>query len=641
MISRFMRFSQSLSTRLLCLTAIWVTFIVTSIGYTMMLSWKFECASEVVTQVTNMRAQIYRAHILVDPRFENKEFQDVIVRFKASMNMLRDYSIDTPFSYRIKRQVSDQIELIEREWGYVVLPLLQEARSNGLIVDSPSIEHFALRFSQIERELDQERGKLLWQMRYIQMILIGLAVGSLFVIMYLLLRWVIRPTECLQDGMKKLTDGNLFSRVNLERSSLEFQRIGNGFNRMAARLQDLVENLESKVKEKTEAVEDKNRDLAQLYEVTTYLGETHSVDDMCEGFTGLLMHFTQAKACGIWLINRENTSMELVASSDLPSSMFSRMTRQPLPLNELKETLSADSAIRLLDLSSNPHWGSLGYGTSEAGYRDAYLMHIRNGNKPIGIFVLYYDDDRDLDQQTCRLYENFGSHLGVAIDNRRLIERDQQYAVVQERNLMAQGLHDSIAQSLSFLNLQVQFLESGLKADDKAFVDDTVAQIKEGVKQSYEDVRELLLNFRERIHSESFAEAISMVVNRFENQTGLHVEVNTQRLGAELTDKQKLQVIFIMQEALANVRKHSQASLVRIDIDNAEDFFICVSDNGVGIDPALLEKRKARHVGMNIMRERAERIHASVKIDRVDPSIFPSGTSVSLTIPASERCTVH
>ena len=60
------------------------------------------------------------------------------------------------------------------------------------------------------------------------------------------------------------------------------------------------------------------------------------------------------------------------------------------------------------------------------------------------------------------------------MDNVRLIERDQQYAVVQERTLMAQGLHDSIAQSLSFLNLQVQLLVSGLKSHDEGLVNDTV-----------------------------------------------------------------------------------------------------------------------------------------------------------------------
>ena len=212
---------------------------------------------------------------------------------------------------------------------------------------------------------------------------------------------------------------------------------------------------------------------------------------------------------------------------------------------------------------------------------------------------------KQLAAQNYRLYESFGSHLGVAIDNIRLIARDQQYAVVQERTLMAQGLHDSIAQSLSFLNIQVQLLESGLKNDDKALVNDTVAQIRTGVQECYEDVRELLLNFRERLHKESFAAAIATAIERFEIQTKLKAQIISEGKEPNLTDKQQLQVIFIMQEALANVRKHSHATDVRIVIDSRSDFTLTVMDNCFGIDMELLKQRCKRHVGMNIMRERA------------------------------------
>lgn len=93
--------------------------------------------------------------------------------------------------------------------------------------------------------------------RWIQLAIIVLAVGSLFVIMALLLRWVIRPTEALRRGIESVTRGNLSTRVNPEPTSEEFERIGQGFNAMAGRLEDLVENLEGKVTEKTQAVEEK------------------------------------------------------------------------------------------------------------------------------------------------------------------------------------------------------------------------------------------------------------------------------------------------------------------------------------------------------------------------------------------------
>lgn len=113
-----------------------------------------------------------------------------------------------------------------------------------------------------------------------------------------------------------------------------------------------------------------------------------------------------------------------------------------------------------------------------------------------------------------QLLESFSTHLGVAIDNQRLIERERQFAVVQERQLLAQGLHDSIAQALSYLNLQVQFLSEAIKNKDDALRDESLSAIQTGVQECYQDVRELLLNFRERVHSEGFLQGVQTVIDR-------------------------------------------------------------------------------------------------------------------------------
>ena len=91
-----------------------------------------------------------------------------------------------------------------------------------------------------------------------------------------------------------------------------------------------------------------------------------------------------------------------------------------------------------------------------------------------------------------------------------------------------------------------------------------------------------------------------------------------------------------MQEALANVRKHSKATQVLVNIQNGEHFRLAVIDNGVGIDQAILLKRSKRHVGLNIMKERAMRIGAQVTVGAVSPSIFKSGTCVELVITGDD-----
>ena len=81
---------------------------------------------------------------------------------------------------------------------------------------------------------------------------------------------------------------------------------------------------------------------------------------------------------------------------------------------------------------------------------------------------------------------------------------------------MAQGLHDSIAQSLSFLNLQVQMLESALASGKQEQAQENLAFIRTGVQESYEDVRELLLNFRVRISKQELPDAVRSLLQRFE-----------------------------------------------------------------------------------------------------------------------------
>ena len=155
-----------------------------------------------------------------------------------------------------------------------------------------------------------------------------------------------------------------------------------------------------------------------------------------------------------------------------------------------------------------------------------------------------------------------------------------------------------------------------------------------GVQECYEDVRELLLNFRERIHKEGFIEGVRTVISRFEGQSHMLARLRVTGRGPELTPRQKLQVIFIIQEALSNVRKHSHAETVDIRIENNADLRVSITDDGVGIDDKLVAERKGQHVGLSIMAERAKRIGAAVKVERASPI---GGTRVTLEIKSEAR----
>lgn len=217
----------------------------------------------------------------------------------------------------------------------------------------------------------------------------------------------------------------------------------------------------------------------------------------------------------------------------------------------------------------------------------------------------------------------------IEAKNKELAALDKEMAVSEERNLLAQELHDSIAQSLAFLNIQVQLLDEDLRQAKIAEAQKSLAQIREGVQESYDDVRELLIHFRTRIGSTDLETAIRSALDKFEGQTGINSTFVTQGEPPLLQPEQVLQVMHIVQESLSNVRKHAKASKIDVKLTCAERCVIDINDNGVGFDAA--RDAGDSHVGLRIMRERAHRIGAILSFD----SAQGKGTHIQLTLPDS------
>ena len=143
--------------------------------------------------------------------------------------------------------------------------------------------------------------------------------------------------------------------------------------------------------------------------------------------------------------------------------------------------------------------------------------------------------------KTKKLLHTLSGQLGISIASNRMEQERRLLAVLQERNLIAQGLHDSIAQALTFLNLQVQMLESAFASDQREQAEENIGFIKDGVQECYEDVRELLMNFRTKISNKDFPEAVESLLARFERQTGIPVDLKWQDDGQALNYDEHLQ----------------------------------------------------------------------------------------------------
>jgi two-component system nitrate/nitrite sensor histidine kinase NarX len=168
---------------------------------------------------------------------------------------------------------------------------------------------------------------------------------------------------------------------------------------------------------------------------------------------------------------------------------------------------------------------------SVGGFRTVGVFPVRYRHRLVGMCNLWFDTPRVIEERERKLIAVLGQHLGAALEAERLRSREKELAVSEERNLLAQELHDSIAQSLAFLNLQAQMLDAALVKGDIEEARAELAQIRAGVQESYDDVRELLTHFRTRMAELDLSGALRQAVSRFGGADGYRHRVRRERRG--------------------------------------------------------------------------------------------------------------
>jgi len=446
----------------------------------------------------------------------------------------------------------------------------------------------------------------------------------------LLYLWIISPVLHLQEGLRRMTAREFGVRLPVE-SRDEFGVLAYGFNRMADELEGLYRELEDRVQQKTAQLANQNRELGALYDMAAFLNQPTDIDTLCHGFLQRVMQQFNADGGSIRVIDPLGEKLHLVVSEGLSES-----------LEETEHCMKVDACfcgeatkqgvVVIRDFRKLPQPEA--FHCAKDGFKGLAVFRVVTRDEVLGSFSLHFRNTHEVPAAEAQLLETLGQHLGVALDNRRLSAKARQLAVAEERNLVAQGLHDSIAQGLNFLNLQLQMLDSALSREDLKEVREIVPLLRTGVDESYQDVRELLLNFRSKLGQGALLAAVDDTIARFRRQTGMAVLLQVDELeGAPLPPEQQLQVLFILQEALSNIRKHAHASQATVEINNRRDFEMVIRDNGRGYEPAEVAERGERHIGLHIMQERAKRLNASLVLE-ARPG---AGVSVKLTLPQTAR----
>jgi signal transduction histidine kinase len=220
--------------------------------------------------------------------------------------------------------------------------------------------------------------------------------------------------------------------------------------------------------------------------------------------------------------------------------------------------------------------------------------------------------------------------------SRELAEANEAMAVMKERQRIARELHDSLAQSLGYLHLGLGTLERQITDGQVAEAHAELAELRQAARDAYEEARQAIFGLRSMVsRSLGLIPTLTEYLHDWSRRAGITVDL---KVDAEetmtLVPVVEVQLIRIIQEAMANVRRHAGARRVLVSIERDREFArVAIRDDGVGFDTPAIAGAARDRFGMETMRERAEAVGGKLTLS----SSPGRGTTVEVQLPLDER----
>lgn len=348
----------------------------------------------------------------------------------------------------------------------------------------------------------------------------------------------------------------------------ELGQLSRAFNHMSAELRTLYLSLEQSVAEKTHHLNEAHQQLEMLFKCSQALN-TGQIDSHCFRHILQIVHeYTQMN----YLELRTSDDWRLCEGTETNDSQM-----QSLPV------LMQDTLYGELRWQSEKHAVSL------------------------------------------PLMESVATMLGRGLYFNQAQKHYQQLLLMEERATIARELHDSLAQVLSYLRIQLTLLKRAVPEEDLP-AQTIIADFSRELNNAWRQLRELLTTFRLTLNHANLPAALQESLDGLQSQTQAKLVLDCRLSSLALDAQKQVHLLQIVREAVLNAIKHAQASEIIVSCITSADgtHTVTIRDNGIGIGEA---SEPPGHYGLNIMRERAGRLGGTLHFSP-PPN---GGTQVSVT----------
>lgn len=321
---------------------------------------------------------------------------------------------------------------------------------------------------------------------------------------------------------------------------------------------------------------------AELAEVLSHLVEALEID-------GGSLFLAEAKTGALDLVTQEGQLLEVNMSLLKGLAASAQQTDTPLVIGDFNQ---ASSTVN--------------------GPRSLLIVPLRSQDNFLGSLTLWSKHKNVFTRRRTRLVATITEQMALLVENHRLYLQVEQQAALAERARLAREIHDGLAQTLSYLKLNAARIAKWLAAGEIHRAQASLEETRGLLAEAYIDAREAIDNLRLKPGTGNPNEWLEQALLDFQSLSDIQVEAGLS-LELALPLEVQTQLLRIVQEALSNVRKHAEATLVRLDWQVDQQWVMLrIADNGRGFEAEEVPPL-SRH-GLQIMQERAELLDADFQI---------------------------
>ena len=456
--------------------------------------------------------------------------------------------------------------------------------------------------------------------------IIDMGFALLILLIYLGLYLSIRKDflSPFTDLQQWVIDYNIDQSARLnDKQKTAFQPVATAINHLIDENQYLYDDMEDILHKQVQRLSKKSASLETLYSMSSKLNSMHSATELFEYFLGVFMQMTHASS-GVARRLINDTELHLVAQSGVIDDKGQEIDVVSSDCFCGEVAMAQDSYVQFSVHTCQQCVGEKSEAKASVG---TIFIPLKYHGKTLGVFNLFFDSEPSLAFDERALLESIADNIAIALDKARLDEETKRLELSQERLFLSQEIHDSLAQTIYSLKLQVTVLDDMLKQGNKRDAGEKVTSLQLNITQANQELRELMCNFRVPLDPRGIEASLENLVNSFRAEENIATYLQVEGK-FDLTSETEMQIMRITQEALSNIRKHAKARNVRILFSAEPQCQLLIEDDGVGFKKDTLDTEvMGNNIGMNIMKERASRIGAHIDIE----SEVDEGTRVTVS----------